>query len=110
MVYLLGINIPILEMLVVFSVIVVVYLIILEIEFRQIRRIVRRFAEGEAEFRKEEDKFKKDNILLGNHVKEIKATCKECKKEHARLRDIINNLHKASTSSTAGKDQQSISE
>ena len=39
--FIFGIDIPILELLVLFSVVVVIYLIILEFEFRQLRTITR---------------------------------------------------------------------
>jgi hypothetical protein len=42
-----GIDVPILELLVILSIVVVIYLIILEFEFRQLRRIVRKFDEEE---------------------------------------------------------------
>ncbi len=45
--YIFGINIPILELLVILCVVVVVYLIILEFEFRQVKKIVKEFDEEE---------------------------------------------------------------
>ncbi len=45
--YIFGIDVPILELLVIFCIVVVVYLIILEFEFRQLRKITRRFDEEE---------------------------------------------------------------
>jgi len=50
--YVFGINIPILELLVIFSTVVVAYLIILEIEFRQLRRLVNQFGRDEADLDK----------------------------------------------------------
>ncbi|MCD6368138.1 MAG: hypothetical protein J7L45_03575 [Candidatus Aenigmarchaeota archaeon] len=64
--YLFGLNIPILELLVIFSVVVVVYLIILEVEFRQLRKIIKKFDDEEfilskeiRELRKQMEEFKK---------------------------------------------------
>jgi len=45
--YLFGINIPIMELLLLLSIVIVVYLIILEFEFRQIRNIVKKFDDEE---------------------------------------------------------------
>ena len=45
--FIFGIDVPILELLVVFSIVVVIYLIILEFEFRQLRTITRKFDEEE---------------------------------------------------------------
>ncbi|RLJ08580.1 MAG: hypothetical protein DRP13_02245 [Candidatus Aenigmatarchaeota archaeon] len=45
--YIFGIEVPLLDLLVVFSIVVVIYLIILELEFRQLRRITKRFDEEE---------------------------------------------------------------
>jgi len=52
-VYLFGIDVPILELLVIFSTVVVVYLIILEIEFRQMRKITQKMDEEELQLSKE---------------------------------------------------------
>ncbi|RLJ03593.1 MAG: hypothetical protein DRP11_00180 [Candidatus Aenigmatarchaeota archaeon] len=51
--YLFGIDVPILELLVIFSTVVVVYLIILEIEFRQMRKITQKMDEEELQLSKE---------------------------------------------------------
>lgn len=51
--YVFGFNIPILELLVVFSIVVVAYLILLEIEFRQLRKIAHKFEDEESELAKE---------------------------------------------------------
>ena len=51
--YIFGLNIPILELLVIFFAVVVVYLIILELEFRQLRKIIVRFDEEEVMLSKE---------------------------------------------------------
>ena len=45
--FIFGLDVPILELLVVFSIVVVIYLIILEFEFRQLRTITRKFDEEE---------------------------------------------------------------
>ncbi len=47
MVYVFGLNIPILELLVIFGVVVVAYLVLLEIEVRQMRKLLRRFESDE---------------------------------------------------------------
>lgn len=51
--YIFGFDIPILELLVVFSIVVVAYLILLEIEFRQLRKIAHKFEDEESELAKE---------------------------------------------------------
>ena len=56
--YIFGIDVPVLELLVIFSVVVVVYLVILEFEFRQLRIISR--------------KFEDDEIQLGRAMRELK--------------------------------------
>ncbi len=43
--FIFGVDVPILELLVVFSIVVVIYLVILEFEFRQLRTITRKFDE-----------------------------------------------------------------
>ncbi len=45
--FIFGVDIPILELLVILSLVVVIYLIILEFEFRQLRKIARKFDEEE---------------------------------------------------------------
>jgi len=45
--FIFGVDVPILELLVVFSIVVVIYLIILEFEFRQLRMINRKVDEEE---------------------------------------------------------------
>jgi len=57
--YVFGINIPILELLVIFSVVVVAYLIILEIEFRQLRRLINQFSRDEADLDRLIDEIRK---------------------------------------------------
>lgn len=51
--YVFGFNVPILELLVVFSIVVVAYLVLLEIEFRQLRKIAHKFEDEESELAKE---------------------------------------------------------
>lgn len=58
--YLFGINVPILELLVIFCMVVVVYLIILEIEFRQLRKIIKKFDEEEVMLSKEIRQLRKE--------------------------------------------------
>ena len=66
--FIFGIDVPILELLVIFSTVVVVYLVILEFEFRQLRVITRKFDEEE--------------LQLSNELRELR-------KEVANLRDIM---------------------
>jgi type II secretory pathway component PulM len=56
--FIFGVDVPILELMVVFSIVVVIYLIILEFEFRQLRTITRKFDEEE--------------IQLGRAMRELK--------------------------------------
>ena len=56
--FIFGVDVPILELLVVFAIVVVIYLIILEFEFRQLRTITRKFDEEE--------------IQLGRAMRELK--------------------------------------
>ena len=69
--YIFGIDVPILELLVIFSTVVVVYLVILEFEFRQLRVITRKFDEEE--------------LQLSNEMRELR-------KEVANLRDVIKSV------------------
>lgn len=71
--YIFGIDIPILELLVIFSIVVVIYLIILEFEFRQLRTITR--------------KFDQEEIQLSNEMRELR-------KEVSNLKDVIHNAKK----------------
>jgi type II secretory pathway component PulM len=66
--YIFGVDVPILELLVIFSIVVVIYLIILEFEFRQLRKITRRFDEEE--------------IALGRAMRELRD-------EVSSLRNVI---------------------
>ncbi len=68
--YVFGFNIPILELLVVFSIVVVAYLILLEIEFRQLRKIAHKFEDEETELAKEiKDLRAEINALHGKRKK-----------------------------------------
>ncbi len=69
--YIFGIDIPILELLVIFSTVVVVYLVILEFEFRQLRVITR--------------KFDSEELQLSNEMRELR-------KEVGNLKDIIKGM------------------
>jgi type II secretory pathway component PulM len=71
--YIFGIDIPILELLVIFSIVVVIYLIILEFEFRQLRTITR--------------KFDQEEVQLSNEMRELR-------KEVANLKDVIHDTKK----------------
>jgi type II secretory pathway component PulM len=66
--YIFGVDVPSLELLVIFSIVVVIYLIILEFEFRQLRKITRRFDEEE--------------IALGRAMRELRD-------EVSSLRNVI---------------------
>ena len=68
--YIFGIDVPILELLVIFSTVVVVYLVILEFEFRQLRVITRKFDEEE--------------LQLSNEMRELR-------KEVSNLKDVIKS-------------------
>jgi len=63
--YIFGLNIPILELLVIFFAVVVIYLIILELEFRQLRKIIVRFDEEEVMLSKEIRELRKQ---LGGNI------------------------------------------
>ena len=71
--YLFGLNIPILELLVVFSIVVVVYLIILEVEFRQLRKIIKKFDDEE--------------FILSKEIRELRKQMEEFKKLGAKKTD-----------------------
>jgi len=67
--YIFGMDIPILELLVVFCIVVVAYLVILELEFRQLRRIVKRFDQEELQFSAEMRELRKVIADLGKIMK-----------------------------------------
>ena len=67
--YIFGIDIPILELLVIFSTVVVVYLVILEFEFRQLRIITRKFDEEELQLSNELRELRKEITNLREAVK-----------------------------------------
>jgi hypothetical protein len=71
--YIFGIDVPILELLVIFSIVVVIYLVILEFEFRQLRTITR--------------KFDQEEVQLSNEMRELR-------KEVANLKDVMHNAKK----------------
>jgi type II secretory pathway component PulM len=68
-VYIFGVDIPILELLVIFSTVVVVYLVILEFEFRQLRIITRKFDEEELQLSNELRELRKEISNLREAVK-----------------------------------------
>jgi len=69
MVYIFGVDIPILELLVILSIVVVLYLIILELEFRQLRRIARKFDEEEIQLGVEMRELRKAVVDLRNVIR-----------------------------------------
>ena len=71
--YIFGIDIPILELLVIFSIVVVVYLVILEFEFRQLRIITRKFDEEELQLSNEMRELRKEVANLREAIKGVKA-------------------------------------
>lgn len=71
--YVFGISIPILELLVVFCIVVVIYLVILEIEFRQLKSITKKFDEEE--------------VLLSREMRELRN-------EVAELKEVIKGIKK----------------
>ena len=74
--YIFGIDIPVLELLVLFSIVVVIYLIILEFEFRQLRTITRKFDEEEIQLSKAMRELKDEIASL----REVMTVPKEIKK------------------------------
>ena len=68
-----GINVPILELLVIFCIVVVIYLVILEIEFRQLKAITKKFDE-------EEVLLSREMRELRNEIGELKEVIKSIKK------------------------------
>ena len=80
--YIFGIDVPILELMVIFCIVVVVYLVILEFEFRQLRKITKRFDEEE--------------IALGRAMRELRD-------EIGSLRSVIHSA----PGSSAGKAKKS---
>lgn len=71
--YIFGVSIPILELLVIFCIVVVIYLVILEIEFRQLKAITKKFDD-------EEILLSKEMRELRNEVAELKEVIKMIKK------------------------------
>ncbi len=66
--FIFGVDIPILELLVILSIVVVVYLIILEFEFRQLRKIARKFDEEEIQLGVEMRELRKAVTDLKNVI------------------------------------------
>jgi len=73
--FIFGVDVPILELLVVFSIVVVIYLIILEFEFRQLRTITRKFDEEEIQLGRAMRELKDEVTAL----KDVMATKKMAK-------------------------------
>ena len=69
--YIFGIDVPVLELLVIFSIVVVIYLIILEFEFRQLRLITR--------------KFDQEELQLSNEMRELRKSVADLKDAMASL-------------------------
>ena len=59
-----GVDVPIIELLVLFSTVVVVYLIIMEFEFRQLRIITRKFDDEEVQLDKAMKELKDEFVAL----------------------------------------------
>ncbi len=70
--YVFGIDVPVLELLVIFSTVVVVYLVILEFEFRQLRVISRKFEDDEIQLGREMRELKEEIGLLKSVMKDSK--------------------------------------
>ena len=70
--FLFGINIPILELLVIFCIVVVIYLVILEIEFRQLKEITKKFDEEKVLLSKEMRELRNEVTELKEVIKKIK--------------------------------------
>lgn len=71
--FIFGIDVPILELLVIFSTVVVVYLVILELEFRQLRVITRKFDQEELQLSNEMRELRKEIGNLREAVGMIKS-------------------------------------
>ena len=59
-----GVDVPIIELLVLFSTVVVIYLIIMEFEFRQLRIITRKFDEEEVQLDRAMKELKEEFTAL----------------------------------------------
>lgn len=70
--YIFGVSVPIMELMVVFSIVVVVYLVILEFEFRQLKVITRKFDEEEVELATEMRELRKEVSDLKDIIKLIR--------------------------------------
>jgi len=71
--YIFGVNIPILELLVVFCITVVIYLIILELQFRELKRILVELRKLVKKFAQEEEELEKTGDELEEIMKNKKA-------------------------------------
>lgn len=71
--FIFGIDVPILELLVIFSTVVVVYLVILELEFRQLSVITRKFDQEELQLSNEMRELRKEIGNLREAVGMIKS-------------------------------------
>jgi type II secretory pathway component PulM len=71
--FIFGIDVPILELLVIFSMVVVVYLVILEFEFRQLRVITRKFDQEELQLSNEMRELRKEVANLKEVIKTVKV-------------------------------------
>ena len=74
--FIFGIDVPILELLVIFSTVVVVYLVILEFEFRQLRVITRKFDQEELQLSNEMRELRKEIGNLREAVKVVSGPAK----------------------------------
>ncbi|MBR9679144.1 MAG: hypothetical protein GON13_02665 [Nanoarchaeota archaeon] len=72
MVYIFGIDVPLLELLTILSIVVVVYLIILEFEFRQLKKSVKTLVDLTKRLRGIEDELEDDLKLLKGKKKRRK--------------------------------------
>jgi hypothetical protein len=59
-----GVDVPIIELLVLFSTVVVIYLIIMEFEFRQLRVITRKFDDEEVQLDRAMKELKDEFVAL----------------------------------------------
>lgn len=71
--FLFGIQVPLLELLVVFCIVVVVYLVVLEFEFRQQKEILKEFDEEE--------------VKLSHEVRELREAIKDLKDSAQTLQE-----------------------
>ena len=69
MVYVFGLNLPLLELLVVFAIGVLVYLVLLELQFRRVMRIVKRLDKEEKEIEGERRELEEETDKIGKLLK-----------------------------------------